>query len=53
MAGSRAVAGRIEDEIGISHARKQESSQRKMGTCQKDTEANLKGLPRINLIWTK
>lgn len=53
MASSRAAAGRIEDEVEVSCARKQESSQRKMGTCQKDTEASSKGLPPINQIWTK
>lgn len=52
MASFRAGAGRIEDMPGIPHAGMQESSQRKMGTCQKDTEANLKGLCPMNQMWT-
>ena len=52
MASSRAGAGKIEGEPGISYgARNQESIQRIMGTCQKGTEASLKGLPPINQIW--
>lgn len=52
MASFRAGAERIEDEPGISCARMQENSQRKMQTCQKDTEASFKGLYPMNHIWT-
>ena len=52
MARFRAGTGRIEDELGICHVRMQESGQREMGACRKDTEVSLKGLCPVNQIWT-
>ena len=52
IASSRAGAGKIEGEPGISYcARMQESIQRTMRMYQIDTETSLKRLPPISPIW--
>lgn len=49
MAESRSTAGKVQSKPGTSCVRKQGSTQRLMGTCQKDTRGRQKGQYRITV----
>lgn len=46
MAGSRVSTGKVKDKPGIFYCSRQKgNTQKMMGTCQKETEVNLKSIP--------
>lgn len=45
MADSRAHTGKVQDKPGILYSSRKKNAQKIIGTCQKCSVANLKGLP--------